>query len=197
MNMADSKTTIGFALTGSFCTFSRVIPQIEALCKTGYDVIPILSPASAGFDTRFGIAEEIRQKIEDICQRTALTEIPQSEPIGPKNLISALIIAPCTGNTLSKLANGITDTNVTMAAKSTLRNSHPVVIAVSTNDALSGSAVKIGRLLNTKGFYFVPASQDDPENKPRSVVADFSLIPDTLKAALSGEQIQPLLKTER
>ena len=193
MNMADSKTTIGFALTGSFCTFSRVIPQIEALCKTGYDVIPILSPASAGFDTRFGIAEEIRQKIEDICQRTALTEIPQSEPIGPKNLISALIIAPCTGNTLSKLANGITDTNVTMAAKSTLRNSHPVVIAVSTNDALSGSAPNIAGLLNRKNVYFVPFRQDDPVKKPFSMASDFSLIDKTLESALTGKQLQPLL----
>lgn len=186
---------VGFAMCGSFCTFNEVIPQIEMLRKLNYDIIPIMSEIAYKTDTRFGKAEEIRNKIELICKHEILHTIPQVEPIGPKKLLDVLVIAPCTGNTAAKLANGITDTSVTMAAKSHLRNGRPVVIAVSTNDGLACAAKNIGILLNYRNITLVPFGQDDFEKKPRSLVADFKLIPSAVESALKGEQLQPIFET--
>ncbi len=184
--------TIGFALTGSFCTFSKVFPVMEDLAKN-YNLIPIFSESTTFMDSRFGTAEEHWKRASGICGAEPLSTIPQTEPIGPKKLLDALVIAPCTGNTLAKLAHGIADTPVTMAAKSHLRNGRPVIIAVSTNDALAGAAENIGRLLARKNYYFVPFGQDDPVQKPTSMVADFTRIPKCLEAALEGRQLQPIL----
>lgn len=183
---------IGFALCGSFCTYSQVFPILELLARD-YTVTPILSAAAWSTDTRFGKASDHIQTLTELCGRPPLHTLPEVEPIGPKGLLDALIIAPCTGNTLGKLANGISDGPITMAAKSHLRNGRPVLLAVSTNDALSGSAENIGRLLARKHIYFVPFGQDDPFGKPASMVADFSRIPQALEAALDGRQLQPLL----
>lgn len=183
---------IGFAMCGSFCTFSQVFPVMETLTKE-YDVIPILSPAACTIDSRFGSAEAHNRRATEICGKPPLTTIGQVEPIGPKKLLDALVIAPCTGNTLAKLAHSIADTSVTMAAKSHLRNGRPVLIAVSTNDALGGAAENIGRLMARKNYYFVPFRQDDAGSKPTSMVADFAQIPQALTAALEGRQLQPLL----
>lgn len=183
---------IGFALCGSFCTYSQVFPILELLARD-YTVTPILSAAAWSTDTRFGKASDHIQTLTELCGRPPLHTLPEVEPIGPKGLLDALVIAPCTGNTLGKLANGISDGPVTMAAKSHLRNGRPVLLAISTNDALSGSAENIGRLLARKHIYFVPFGQDDPFGKPASMVADFSRIPQALEAALDGRQLQPLL----
>lgn len=184
--------TVGFAMCGSFCTFSQVFPVMQALAKE-HTVVPIFSPAAHSIDSRFGTARMHVEKAEGICGKPPLHEIFEVEPIGPKKLLDALIIAPCTGNTLAKLAHGIADTAVTMAAKSHLRNGRPVVVAISTNDALAGAAENIGRLLVRKNYYFVPFGQDDAQQKPTSMVADFTQIPQTLALALEGKQIQPLL----
>ena len=183
---------IGFAMCGSFCTFSQVFPVMERLAKE-HTLIPIFSPVCCNTDTRFGTAAEHIQKAAEICGREPLRTIAQVEPIGPKKLLDVLIIAPCTGNTLAKLAHSIADTSVTMAAKSHLRNGKPVLIAVSTNDALAGAAENIGKLLARKHYYFVPFGQDDAGNKPTSMVADFTRIPAALDAALQGRQLQPIL----
>ena len=183
---------IGFALCGSFCTFSRVFPVMEQLAAE-HKVFPILSAASCTTDSRFGKAEGFITLAERLCNRSVIRTIADAEPIGPKKLLDALVIAPCTGNTLAKLAHGIADGPVTMAVKSHLRNGRPVVIAVSTNDALGATAENIGRLLARKNYFFVPFRQDDPMNKPTSMVADFTRIPDTLSAALEGSQLQPVL----
>ena len=183
---------IGFAMCGSFCTYAQVFPVMEELAKQ-HHVIPIFSPVSGSTDSRFGTAEEFLKRAESICGRPPLRTIAEVEPIGPKKLLDALVIAPCTGNTLAKLANSIADTAVTMAAKSHLRNGRPVLIAVSTNDALAGAAENIGKLMGRKHYYFVPFGQDDPEKKPTSMVADFKMIPAALDAALEGRQIQPVL----
>ena len=186
--------TVGFAMCGSFCTFKKTVPQIKALCELGYKVIPIMSDAAYSTDTRFGAARDFIDEIESICGERIIHTITGAEPIGPKKLLDALVIAPCTGNTLGKMANGITDTSVTLSAKAHLRNSRPVIIAVSTNDALGSAAKNIGMLLNSKNIYFVPMKQDDCEGKPNSVVADFSLIPKTLETVLTkGKQPQPVL----
>ena len=185
--------TIGFALCGSFCTYAQVFPVMEQLAKD-YDLVPIFSAASAGTDSRFGKSADFMQQAEHICQCPPLTDIPQVEPIGPKKLLDLLLIAPCTGNTLSKLAHGIADGPVTMAAKSHLRNGRPILLAVSTNDALGAGAENIGRLLARKHYYFVPFGQDDPEKKPASMVAHFEKLPQALSAAMEGKQIQPLLQ---
>lgn len=187
-----SKPTLGFCVTGSFCTFEPVFQQMEALRGT-YEILPIFSFNAAALDTRFGKAADHLKRVEEICGRKVLCTLADVEPIGPKKMTDILVVAPCTGNTLAKLANSITDTPVTLAVKSHLRGKKPVVIAVSTNDALSGSAVNIGALLNRRYYYFVPFRQDDPVKKPTSLVADFSLIPQTLRAALDGVQLQPLL----
>ena len=183
---------IGFAMCGSFCTFSQVFPVMEALAKE-YTVIPIFSPAAYTIDSRFGTAEAHIQRATQICGRAPLHTIAQVEPIGPKQLLDALVIAPCTGNTLAKLAHSIADTAVTMAAKSHLRNGRPILVAVSTNDALAGAGENIGKLLSRKHYYFVPFGQDDAVSKPTSMVADFQKIPEALKLALAGKQIQPVL----
>lgn len=191
MDLKDKK--IGFAFTGSFCTFKKVIEELKNLSETGAEIFPIMSSASSGFDTRFGSADGFMTEIRNITKKEIITTIPQAEPIGPKNYLDALIIAPCTGNTIAKLAGGITDTPVTMSAKATLRNQKPVIIAVSTNDGLGASAKNIGMLLNTKNIYFVPFGQDDCINKTTSLVADMSLITKTIESALSGVQLQPVL----
>ena len=183
---------IGFAMCGSFCTYAEVFPVMEQLSEN-HHIIPIMSFASSSTDSRFGTAVDHAERIRKICGRSPLQTIEGVEPIGPKKLLDALIIAPCTGNTLAKLAHSIADTPVTMAAKSHLRNGRPVIVAVSTNDALAGAAENIGRLLARKHYYFVPFGQDDAEKKPTSMVADFKKIPQTLQAALEGKQIQPIL----
>lgn len=183
---------IGFAMCGSFCTFQNTFPVIEEL-SAQYNLIPILSFNACSIDSRFGTAQSHIQRLTKICGRAPLCTIAEVEPIGPKKLLDALIIAPCTGNTLSKLAHSIADTPVTMAAKSHLRNGSPILIAVSTNDALAGAAENIGKLLTRKHYFFVPFGQDDPQSKPTSLVADFKKIPQALTAALEGYQLQPIL----
>lgn len=184
---------IGFALTGSFCTFSAVLPQVEKITSSGIEVVPIMSEKAYSTDTRFGTSAEFISKLENMTKNKVLHLQTEVEPIGPKKMIDALVIAPCSGTTLAKVANAISDTTVSLAAKSTLRNSFPVVLAVSTNDGLAASAKNIGLLLNTRGIYFVPYRQDDPEKKPRSLVADMNLILPTLTAAIAGRQMQPIL----
>lgn len=183
---------IGFALCGSFCTFSKVFPVMQTLAAQ-HTVIPIFSHSAYTIDSRFGTAQSHIRKAEEICGRSPICTIAQAEPIGPKKILDVLVIAPCTGNTLAKLARSIADGPVTMAVKSHLRNSRPVVVAVSTNDALAGAAENIGKLLGRKHFYFVPFGQDDPVNKPTSMVAHFEKIPQTVAAAAEGRQIQPIL----
>ena len=185
---------IGFAMTGSFCTFSRVLKQLEALKETGADIFPIMSDISYTTDTRFGKAKDFVQKIEEITGKKVITSIKDAEPIGPKNYLDALIIAPCTGNTLSKIALAMTDTTVAMAAKATLRNQKPVIIAVSTNDGLTSSAKNIAAVLNMKNVYLVPFGQDDSKNKPTSIVAKMELIVDTTEEAVLKKQIQPVIR---
>lgn len=189
----SKKSTIGFALTGSYCTFSKVMPQIEYLVQEGYEILPIFSDNASRTDSRFGYASDYIDKVEKITKNHAIIGIPNAEPIGPKKLLDVLVIAPCTGNTLAKLANGIADSTVTLAAKSHLRNNRPIVVAVSTNDGLSGNAKNIGTLLSRKHFYLVPFGQDDCIEKPNSLVADFSKIPETIQSALNETQIQPVL----
>jgi len=191
--MSASRICVGFALCGSFCTFSQVIPQIQTLLNLDYDVIPIMSPAAYDTDTRFGTATQHIKNIETMTGHSVLHTIDQVEPIGPKQLLDILVVAPCTGNTLGKLAAGIYDTPVTLSVKSHLRNARPVVLAISTNDGLSGSAKNIGALQNMKHMFFVPYSQDDPIKKPMSLVAHMSMIPQTVENALLGKQIQPIL----
>lgn len=186
------KITVGFALCGSFCTFDKAISELKNIKMMGTDIIPIMSYNAYSTDTRFGKANDYNNKIENICENKIISTISEAEPIGPKKLLDILVIEPCTGNTLAKLANGITDTPVTLAAKAHLRNERPLVIAVSTNDALSGAAKNIGYLMNYKNVFFVPMSQDDSVNKPRSVVADFSKTAETIRLALNGLQIQPI-----
>ena len=184
--------TIGFALCGSFCTFSQVLPVLERITNR-YQVVPILSEAAATTDTRFGTHEAHLERIIQATGREPIRTIAQAEPIGPKKLLDALVVAPCTGNTLAKLANGITDSVVTMACKAHLRNGGPLVLALATNDGLSANAQNIGQLLVRRNIYFVPFGQDDPTNKQTSLVADFEQVEATLALALSGEQIQPIL----
>jgi len=188
-----TNATAGFAICGSFCTFSQVIPQIYVLLENGFNVVPIMSEAAFSIDTRFGKASDFINEIETLCNQKIISTINEAEPIGPKALLDILVIAPCTGNTLGKLANGITDTSVTMAAKAHLRNNRPLVIGVSTNDALGASARNIGHLFNCKNIYFIPMKQDNCEKKPNSVVADFGQTLETVQQALLGKQIQPLL----
>ncbi len=183
---------IGFAMCGSFCTFSQVFPVMQELAAE-HRVIPIFSPAAYSTDTRFGTAQEHILRAAEICGCDPWYSIAQVEPIGPKKLLDILVVAPCTGNTLAKLSHGIADTAVTMAVKSQLRNGRPVLLAVSTNDGLAGAAENIGRLMHKKHFFFVPYGQDDAQGKPTSTVADFSLIPQAMEAALNGRQLQPLL----
>ena len=184
---------VGYAFCGSFCTYDRAMAALEQVRARFEDVVPIVSETSAATDTRFGNAHDFLREMERICGRRVMDTIAKAEPIGPQGLLDVLVICPCTGNTLAKLACGITYTAVTMAAKAHLRNGRPLVIAVSTNDALAGSAKNIGALLDKKNVYFVPFRQDDPVRKPTSVVADFGQVTQTIEAALAGKQLQPLL----
>lgn len=183
---------IGFAMCGSFCTYAQVFPIMELLSRD-YQVTPVFSSAAYTIDSRFGTAKEHVDTAAEICGTSPIHSIEQAEPIGPKMLFDILVIAPCTGNTLAKLAHGIADGPVTMAAKSHLRNGRPVLIAVSTNDALGAAAENIGKLMARKHYYFVPYGQDNAKGKPTSMVADFSKIPQALEEALEGRQIQPVI----
>jgi dipicolinate synthase subunit B len=189
----ENKKRLGLALCGSYCTYDQVFRAAEKLAAD-YELIPIMSDTAAETDTRFGRASEHIRHLMELTGRRVVTSIPEAEPLGPKEPMDALLIAPCTGNTLAKLARGVTDSAVTMAAKAHLRNGRPLVIAFSTNDGLSGSAENIGRLLNRKHVYFVPFGQDDPVKKPRSLQADFARLTETVEAALRGEQLQPILR---
>ena len=187
------KKRLGVALCGSYCTYEKLFAALPAL-REQYDLIPIMSDTAAETDTRFGTAADHIRRLMELTGRRVVTTVSEAEPLGPKEPLDALLIAPCTGNTLAKLAHGVTDSAVTMAAKAHLRNGRPVVIALSTNDGLSASAENIGKLLNRKHFYFVPFGQDDPGQKPRSLQADFGRLGEAVAAALAGEQLQPILK---
>ena len=191
MTLKDKK--IGFGITGSFCTFKTIYPQMQNLREEGADVIPIFSYAAYETDTRFYKSNDFQKLVTDITGHKPLTSITDVEPIGPKGLLDILLIAPCTGNTLAKLNAGIADTPVTLAIKSHLRNNRPVVIGISTNDALANNFKNIGNLMNSKNIYFVPFGQDNHILKPNSMVAHFHLIKPTLELALDGKQIQPIL----
>ena len=184
---------VGFALTGSFCTLDKALLAMEETAAAYPNIVPILSETTGSTDTRFGRGADFRQAAEEICGHRAVESIRAAEPIGPKQLLDVLVIAPCTGSTLARLANGFSDTAVTMAAKAMWRNGRPVVIAVSTNDGLGASAKNIGLLMEKKHVFFVPYRQDDPVGKPTSLVADFSRINDAVDAALEGRQVQPVL----
>ena len=184
---------VGFALTGSFCTLEKTLSAMEETARRYPNILPILSEATAGTDTRFGRAGEWRERVADICGPGYIGSVREAEPIGRRQLLDVLVIAPCTGNTLAKLAAGIADTAVTMAAKAHLRNGRPVVVAVSTNDGLAGAGRNIAELMCRKHYYFVPYRQDDPEGKPTSLVADMTKLADTVTAALEGKQLQPVL----
>ncbi len=186
-------TRVGFALTGSFCTHQRVLSVMEAMRDEGFEITPILSFNAGALDTRFGAASALRSRLTEICGRPPIDTIEAAEPIGPKAMFDVLAVAPCTGNTIAKLVYAVTDTPVTMAVKSHLRGGRPVILAVSTNDALSGSAANIGTLLNRRHYYFVPMKQDAPLTKPRSIVAEMEKLPETITAALAGRQLQPIL----
>lgn len=188
-----SGKTIGFAMTGSFCTFARVLTELEKLSKTGANIVPIMSEMAYSTDTRFGNTEHFRNEIERITHHEIIKNVKEAEPIGPKSYLDLLIIAPCTGNTIAKLANGIADSSVTMAAKAHLRNHKPVLIAVSTNDGLGNAAKNIGALLNSKSIFLVPFGQDDCIKKPNSLVADMSKIIPSAEYALNYKQLQPIL----
>lgn len=186
------KTRLGLAICGSYCTFDKILPIAESLAET-YELTAVLSESSAETDTRFGRAEDFCARIEAITGKPLIHTITSAEPVGPKKLFDVLAVAPCTGNTLAKLASGVTDSAVTMACKAHLRNGRPLVIAVSTNDGLSANAKNIGELLNRKNHFFVPFRQDDPAGKPSSLIAELSLLQETVEAALAGKQLQPLV----
>ncbi len=185
--------TVGFAITGSFCSFNGAFRQLEALKGVGCDIVPIMSETAWATDTRFGKAEEFVEKAEQICGKKVIHTISDAEPIGPKKLLDILIICPCTGNTMAKLANGITDTAVTMAAKAHLRNNRPLLIALATNDGLGASGRNIMTLINSKNVFFVPFGEDDPQKKPKSLVCNFDLVLEATKSALDYTQLQPIV----
>lgn len=187
------KLKIGYALTGSFCTFEKSFETAKRLAALGHELTPITSFNAFDLSTRFGTAEENRQKLRDICGRDIIHTIEGAEPIGPRKMFDLLIVAPCTSNTLAKLATGVNDTPVTMAVKSHLRNMRPVLIAISTNDALAAAAKNIGALQNYRNYYFVPYRQDDVAKKPMSMVADFDMMELAIEAAMRGEQLQPIV----
>lgn len=184
---------IGYAMTGSFCTFARSFEQAQKLADMGAELIPIMSEHAASTDTRFGTAAENLQRLSRICGRDVITSIAEAEPIGPKNLADIVVVAPCTSNTAAKLAAGITDNTVTMAVKSQLRRGRPVLLAVASNDALLGSAKNLGELFNRKSYYFVPMLQDDIVKKPASLVAEFGMLPEAIEAAMNGIQLRPII----
>lgn len=189
----EERKRLGIAMCGSYCTYEAVFGELEKL-SAKYELVPIMSENAAETDSRFGAAGEHIKRLNSLCGRNTATTITEAEPLGPALPLDALLIAPCTGNTLAKLAHGITDTSVTMAAKAHMRNGRPLIIAFSTNDGLSASAENIGKLLNRRGVYFVPFRQDDPAKKPRSLQSDFSLIDAAIDGAMRGWQIQPILR---
>ena len=195
MNMEELR--VGFAFCGSFCTLSRALDALEQTAARFGPVTPIVSEAVAHTDTRFGQAHDFMREMERICSRRVIDSVAGAEPIGPKGLLDVLVICPCTGNTLAKLAHGVTDGPVTMAAKAHLRNGRPLVLAIATNDGLAGSAPNLGAMLGRRNVFFVPFGQDDCMGKPASLVADFSLVPKAIQAACRGEQLQPLLLGSR
>jgi dipicolinate synthase subunit B len=184
---------VGFAFTGSFCTISRVMTELNKIIQEGAEVFPIVSESVRSLDTRFGKVDEIMLNLEVLTGKQIISSIIEAEPIGPKGMLDIIVVAPCTGNTLSKIANAVTDTSVTMAVKAHLRNQKPVVIGISTNDGLGSNAKNLGVLLNSKNIYFVPFKQDDPIKKCNSIVAKFELIIPTIQEALKGKQLQPIL----
>lgn len=192
--MDFSKYNIGFGITGSFCTFAKARKEVEHLCDMGANVIPVFSFQAQKCDTRFGSAKEYVEGICEITGNEGIKTIPAAEPIGPNNFLDIMVIAPCTGNTAAKLCNGIIDTPVLMAAKAHMRNGKPLVIAISTNDALGANFKNIGMLMNMKQIYFVPFGQDNHKSKPNSLVAKMELLPDTIEYALERKQIQPVLQ---
>lgn len=191
MDLKNKK--IGFAMCGSFCTFSKAIVAVKQLKDAGADVIPIMSETAYSTDTRFGKADEFKNRLKDITSNDVIASIRDAEPIGPKLCLDLLVILPCTGNTLAKLANGIADSSVTLAAKAHLRNGRPILIGVSTNDGLGNAAQNIGKLLNRKHIYFIPFRQDDHIHKPNSLVADFSKLLNAASMAMKNRQLQPIL----
>ena len=187
-----SKSTIAFVMCGSFCTLQKAISQMNKLVELGYNILPIMSFNAATIDTRFGTAKNFQKQIENISGKEIIKTIQNAEPIGPKNMADIMVVAPCTGNTIGKMCNGITDTPATMAIKSHLRVKKPIVIALATNDALGMSGKNIAKLMNIKNIYFVPLRQDDPEHKPNSLVCDFDMLIPTIDMALLNCQIQPI-----
>lgn len=195
--MKFNECKIGFGITGSFCTFGRVKNELEKMAEAGADITPVFSFNTQITNTRFADAGKFVNKIEKICGKAGMKTIAQAEPVGPKALFDVMVIAPCTGNTLAKLCAGITDSPVLMAAKAHLRNERPLVISVSTNDALGINFKNIGYLMNMKNVYFVPFGQDDPVKKPKSMIGDMSKIPDAVEAALEGRQLQPVISNKK
>lgn len=187
---------IAFGITGSFCTHNQILKHIEELVKKGHNIVPIVTPIVLKTDTRFGKAQEFVNSLKKITSNEVVCSLTQAEPLGPKNIVDAIIIAPCTGNTLAKLANGITDNALLLTAKSLLRNNKPVIVGVSTNDALGQNLKNIATLMNSKNIYFVPMCQDDFENKPKSLVAKWNMIEQTLDMATNHKQIQPVLQSK-
>ena len=184
---------IGFAITGSFCTFDRILAEMKKIVEAGYNVIPIFSFAVVRTDTRFGTAAEFREKVKALTNKEPVDSLVLAEPLGPKGVIDIMVVAPCTGNTLAKIAQAITDTPVTMAVKAHFRNNKPCVIAVSSNDLLGINFRNLGALMSMKNLYFVPFGQDDPQKKPKSLISDYGLLLPTIEKAAAGEQLQPLL----
>lgn len=195
--MKFNECKIGFGITGSFCTFGRVKNELEKMAEAGADITPVFSFNTQITNTRFADAGKFVNEIEKICGKAGMKTIVQAEPVGPKALFDVMVIAPCTGNTLAKLCAGITDSPVLMAAKAHLRNERPLVISVSTNDALGINFKNIGYLMNMKNVYFVPFGQDDPVKKPKSMIGDMSKIPDAVEAALEGRQLQPVISNKK
>lgn len=185
---------VGFAMCGSFCTFSNAFAAAERLSSLGCRLMPVMSFNAAAISSRFGSAQDNRDRLESICGAEIITSIEGAEPIGPKKLLDVMVVCPCTGNTLAKLAGGVTDTPVTMAVKSHIRNGGPVVLAIATNDALGAAAKNIGFLQNCRSFYFVPYGQDDWQNKPSSMISHFELLPQTVVSAMSAKQLQPIIR---
>lgn len=194
MKIRMEQIKVGYCLTGSYCTFQKSLTTLSDLLDAGFEVFPMMSENACKTDTRFGKAADFVAKIEQMTGKKVLSTISEVEPIGPKKYIDVMVVAPCTGNTLSKLANGITDTAATMAVKASLRNGIPVVLALATNDGLGQSAKSLGTMLPVKNVYFVPLSQDDPVKKPTSLVCDFTKVKETVLLALEGKQIQPVIK---
>ena len=193
MNKSLKGMRIGYAMTGSFCTFSRCFSVAEKLVGNGAELIPIMSENASTISTRFGTAAENVLRLEAISGREVISDISTAEPIGPRSMTDIMVVAPCTSNTAAKLANGITDSAVTMAVKSHLRAGKPVLLAIASNDSMLGSAKNIGELFNRKNYYFVPMLQDDIEKKPASLVAEFEMIPQAIEAAMNGIQLRPII----